>query len=470
MIKLKEMPKRLSYIVGAQWTRDVAWTIFTILLARHSPEFLGQIMLALSYGYIIRMIADAGLNNFLLSIFARKEGRPTVILGEITWIKIILLVIAIISAWIITGLLDYNIELRITIIAISLGLGLDAITNSFFALCQARGRQDVEMKIRVPASLLGIGYGILLVSLNASPLYIGLYKLIESLIIIIFVLKALGRNPLKAISFTRLKNIIIQWKHGIIFTGMSFCAMLYNKINIFFLKKYSDDASVGAYSVAWETIEGLSVLVSSALLAKVIFPVMATYWKDNKSAFYSLAGKTCRSLWAISLPLMYVLYVESDRILPLIYGQNYVAAVEVQKILVPCLATAFLHNLAAYAMIGMKYQRLLLLFYASGLCLNIILCSWLIPLNPLEGAAYALTATKIWVAILTVSFFQYKVKPMSMRQWLLMLLVIAVSAGLWIGLKDYFTREIVEIIGLIPLLWLLWIWRPATPWENKSIT
>lgn len=63
------------------------------------------------------------------------------------------------------------------------GLGLDGVSDSFFAPCQgARGRQDVEMRIRVPSALLGIGFGIVCVLLDAPPIVIALYKPVESLL------------------------------------------------------------------------------------------------------------------------------------------------------------------------------------------------------------------------------------------------------------------------------------------------
>ena len=468
MAKLKSIPQRLGYVLGAQWTRDVAWTIFTILLARHSPDVLGQIMLALSFGYMVRLAADVGLNDFLLSTFSRRESRPLQLLGEITWLKCALLIIALTATWYITGWQDYDWSLRLTVMAIAAGLGLDALTDSFFALCQARGRQDVEMRIRVPASLVGIGYGIVLVLMGAPPLYIALYKLVESLLLMVIALRVLGRNPLAGLSWHKLCDLARQLKHGLIFTGMMVCAMVYNKLNVFFLKKYGGNAAVGGYSVAWETVEGLSVLVSSSLLAKVIFPVLARLWDENRQAFQQLVGQTARSLWAAALPAIYVLYVESDRILTFIYGPDYITAVAAQRMLTPCLATAFLHNLAAYAMISMRRHHLLLAFYVSGLILNVALCAWLIPLMPLEGAALSLTATKVWVAILTVSFFQWTVRPMNLGQWALLLSTGALAVALWWGLGQWTHRLLAEAAGLAPLLALLWRWRPPPPWEKKE--
>lgn len=467
MAKLKSIPQRLSYVLGAQWTRDIAWTAFTILLARHSPDALGQIMLALSFGYLVRMVADVGLNDFLLSTFARRESRPLQLLGGITWLKGALLITALSATWLITGWQEYSFELRLTVMAITAGLGLDAVTDSFFALCQARGRQDVEMRIRVPASLLGIGYGIAMVLLDASPVYIALYKPVESLLLMGIAINALGRNPLAGLNLRILSDLARQLRHGIVFAGMSACAITYNKLNVFFLKRYGGDAAVGGYSVAWETVEGLSVLVSSALLAKVIFPLLAKLWDENREGFRQLAGQTARSLWAAALPAIYILYVESDRILTFIYGPSYITAVTAQRLLTPCLATAFLHNLAAYAMIGMRRHHLLLAFYVSGFILNIALCVWLIPQSPLEGAAIALTATKVWVAVLTVSYFQYAARPMTLRQWVLLLGAMGFAVALWMGLGHLgLPRLAAEGAGLAPLLALLWYWRPPPPWES----
>ena len=467
-MKLKSIPRRLGYILGAQWTRDLAWTAFTILLARRSPDIMGQVVLALTFGYLVKTIADVGLNDFLLSTFARREGRPRALLGEVTWLKLTVLVLALGVTWLVTGWQNYSPELRLIVLCIAAGLGLDGVSDSFFALCQARGRQDVEMRIRVPSALIGIGFGITCVVMGAPPIVIALYKPIESILCIVFALAALGRNPLAGVGREGMLDLARQMKHGLIFTCMAACAMFYNKINVIFLKQYGGNADVGGYGVAWETVEGLSVLVSSALLGKVIFPLLAKFWQQDKNAFRQLAGQTARSLWAASLPVIFLICVESDRFLPLVYGPSYESAVRAQQLLTPCLATAFLHNLAAYAMIGMRRHRLLLLFYVSGLLLNIVCCLTLIPANPLDGAALSLTITKVWVAILTVGFFQWTTRPMSPGQWLLMLATAASSVALWWGVGTVAPRELAEAAGLIPLLALFWRWRPPAPFEKPT--
>ncbi|MCR5814746.1 MAG: oligosaccharide flippase family protein [Desulfovibrio sp.] len=467
-MKIKDIPKRLGYILGAQWTRDLSWTVFTILLARYSQEILGQIVLALTYGYLVKTVVDVGLNDYLLSSFARGKDHPRTLLGEVSWLKACVLLPVLLFLWYISGQQDYSGQLRLIVLCIACGFGLDAICDSFFALCQARGRQDVEMRIRIPAALIGIGFGIVCVLFKASPLLIAIYKPIESLLCLSFATLALHRNPFHGFGLSQLKDLARKMKSGLIFTGMAVCAMFYNKINVIFLKRYGGDAEVGGYGVAWEMVEGLATLVSGALLGKVIFPLLTKLWQENKAQFRRLAGQTARSLWAAALPVIFVICVESDRILPLIYGEQFQSAVPAQRLLTPCLATAFLHNLAAYAMIGMGRHVLLFFFYLSGLLVNIVCCFWLIPASPLAGCAMALTITKVWVAILTVSFFQVKARPMSGTQWLLMLLTALASAALYLLTLPHLPRECAEMLGLLPLLVLLWKWRPPSAFEHET--
>lgn len=469
-MKLKSIPQRLGYILGAQWTRDLSWTIFTILLARHSQGTLGQIMLALSYGYLVKTAADVGLNDFLLSSFARTKRHTKQLLGEVSWFKLVLLIVALVVTWLVTGWQNYDWSLRLVVLCIAAGFGLDGVSDSFFALCQARGRQDVEMRIRIPAALLGIGYGIVCVILDAPTIFIAAFKPIESVLLMGFALKALGRNPLAHFGWTQFKDLLLQLKTGLIFTGMAGCAMLYNKLNVFFLKQSGGDAAVGGYSVAWETVEGLSTMVSGALLGKVIFPLLAKTWEEDKQAFRQLSEQTAKSLWAAALPIIFLIFVESDRFLTLVYGAQYSLSVTAQQLLTPCVATAFLHNLAAYVMISMHRHRLLFAFYLSGLVVNIICCATLIPMSPLEGAALSLTFTKVWVAIFTVGFFQINVRPMSARQWAIILGTAVFASGAWYILRYNLGvwREIAELAGLIPLVTLFWFWRPPSIFDKNT--
>ncbi len=193
--------------------------------------------------------------------------------------------------------------------------------------------------------------------------------------------------------------------------------------------------------------------------------MLARLWQENrKSLPQASAGQTARTFMGSQPAAYFSLYVlKATDFYHFIYGDGFQDAVTAQQLLTPCLATAFLHNLAAYAMIGMQRQKLLFIFIFLA-CLSISYAVFtLIPKMPLEGAALSLTITKSLGCNLHSWLFQWHAHPMSARQWALMLAVCACSVILWAFLGKFMPREGAELAGLLPLLALLWYWRPPPP-------
>ena len=161
---------------------------------------------------------------------------------------------------------------------------------------------------------------------------------------------------------------------------------------------------------------------------------------------------------AAALVVMFVLFIESDRIITLVFGPHYPEAIWLQKILVVTVAFAFLHNLAAFLMISMRLQRLLLIFYLAGLAFNLLWCSLVIPRSPLLGAALAMVLTKGGVAALTVGFCQWRLGLLPKKPCLH--LAVAALAGILLYLltAGRLPRELAEALALAPTLVLAFHW------------
>jgi O-antigen/teichoic acid export membrane protein len=155
---------------------------------------------------------------------------------------------------------------------------------------------------------------------------------------------------------------------------------------------------------------------------------------------------------------MFVLFIESDRLIGLIYGPAYGDAVWMQKYLTPTIVIGFLHNLAAYLMISMKQELLLLSFYLGGLVFNIICCVVLIPANPLLGSVLAIVLTKAVVAAATVSTCQLRFGLISKTALFHLISTAALGAILYLLSRIYLFREASEILALLPVLTLACYW------------
>ncbi len=454
--------KKFAYLFSAHWVREGLQTAFLIYLARTSTSTYGQFMLAISIGQILLFIAEFGLNQHLATLLARRANYPSSILAQVTLVKTALLLFAWLGMIGFIFQQGYDPALKWLIIVISTGVGLEALASSFFVACQVLGRQDVEGKMRTWGALAGFGYGLGALALGAQPIVTSFFKLVETVVFSIGAVVVAFQKYLKAgmkVGWRDLPVIWTTWRGGITYTLMAVAAIFYNKINMFFLQKYGGSPGVAQYSATWQIVDGVAIMISGVLLRRVLFPLFVKLWITNKDEFHRLARISSVWLLAMAMPVMFVLFIESDRLIPLVYGKDYADAAWMQRWLVGTILFAFLHNQAAYLMVAVKKERLLLVFYLLGLALNLALCAVLIPWDPLLGTSLAILLTKGLVACITVGYCQVSLRMIPGKPFALLCLACAAGAGLyWLGLT-YVCREVGEAAALVPIVYQAWRWR-----------
>jgi O-antigen/teichoic acid export membrane protein len=448
--------KKFAYLLSARWLREGLVTVFFILLARRSTTTYGEFMLAISLGAILLLVAEFGLNLPLVPLLTGKERPPGESLGQVLLLKGVLLLGALGGALLFVHWQGYSPALQQIVLVIGGGVALEALASTFFVAFQVEGRQDLEGRIKALGAAVGLGYGLLTLILGAAPLTIAFFKPIETLVFIAAgAYLLLQRTTLRWPSFKGFWSIA---QKGLVFALIEIAGITYNKANIFFLQRYGGADGVAQYSVTNQTVDGISGIVSNLLLQAVLFPLFVKLWDEDKGQVSRLAQNTARWLLAAALPLMFLLAVESDRLIILIYGPRYQDAVWLQKILVATIICGFFHNLAALLMVSMRRERLLLAFYLSGLLFNLVACSLLIPALTLLGAALAIVLTKVAVTSLTVTYCQRQISLIPRRP--LIHLALAGGAGLlaYFLTRPLLPRELAEALALAPTLALAFYW------------
>jgi O-antigen/teichoic acid export membrane protein len=450
--------QKFAYLLSARWVRDACQTGFFIYLARVSAATYGEFVLALGLGSILVLVAEFGLNLPLVTLLSRKDRDPGKALSQVTLLKSTLLVLALVG---VVGFIQwqgYSPALKRLMLLLTAGVGLEALANTFFVALQVQGRQDLQGKVKALAAGLGFGYAFLTLLLGAPPLVVAAFKLLEALgnlaggaVLVLY----WGRFRLRWPSLGSLPGTL---RLGLVFALIQVAAILYNKANLFFLQRYAGSQGVAQYSVTWQMVDGISTLVSNLLLQSILYPLFVHLWQTDRARVPGLAQNTARWLLAAALPVMFVLFIESDRLISLVYGSQYQEAVQLQKYLVVTVAFAFLHNLAASLMISMNLERLLLIFYLGGLAFNLLWCYLAIPLMPLLGAALAMVLTKGLVALLTVSYAQRRVGLFPARPMKQLGAAVLVGAALYLLGRGHLPREAAEVLALAPLLGLAWHW------------
>ena len=401
---------KIAYLLGARWFQEALQTVFFIYLARVSTSTYGEFMMALGLGSILLMVAEFGLNLPFVGLVSGSQGKISDVLSQVLVLKAGFFVLALTGALVFTFWQDYSPPLRQLLLVIGSGVALEALASTFFVVLQVEGRQDLEAKIRTAGTALGFGYGLLALFFGAAPLVIAFFKFIDSGIKLMGGVWLLVRRRNFQWLWPTLRKLRALTHLGLIFAIMEITASIYNKANLFFLQKHGGAEAVAQYSAAWQVVDGFSCLVSGLILQNVLYPMFVRLWKKDRAAVVRLAQTTARWLLLLALPLMFLLWVESDRLIPLIYGVNYAQAIWLQQYLVITILIAFWHNLAVFLLLSMGREKLLLGFYLLGLIINLLWCSLVLPSAPLLGAALAMIITKGAVAVLTVSTARYPLK------------------------------------------------------------
>lgn len=463
MKKQHSILRKFLHLASAQGVRDWLHTALIVLLARASSAAYGEFVLAFSLAQFIQFLGEFGLNQPMVVALSRKWGDKGHVLAQYGLIKLALYVAGMIGVLGFCVVQGYEGGLFWMAVLVCAGCGLEPLAGSFFVALRVQGRQDQESYVRSGAALAGYSWALAAVLLGWPAWCLGLFKIIENTLNLAGGAWLCMRwEEASGLTLGR-RGMARAWRTavgGLTFVGMALAAIGYNKVNVFFLQRHGGSELVGAYGVAWELVDGASNIAATLLLSGVIYPLLVRHWRSDKAAFTALARGCAKSLAAMSLPVMAVIALECDRILPLVFGAQYAPNAWVAAWLAPSIAVAFLHNLAAYMMLAFGRERLLLIIYAGGLAAGTALCALLVPSSPLWGAAVAIVLTKAAVAVCTVGYCQARIGLLGAGQTLLALACAGAAFGLWKAVGSVAPREAAEACALVPLLWLAWRWRP----------
>ncbi|MBU1692907.1 MAG: oligosaccharide flippase family protein [Verrucomicrobia bacterium] len=449
-------------LAAAHGFREVLQAVFLIVLARRQMITYGQFMLALGIGQILLMFAEFGLNKHTICRLARRPEAESGLVWQVTVVKSLLLALGGAATFVFVLLQAYDLSLGAVILLLAAGIGLEALTSTFYALCQWRGQQRKEATIRSLAAAAGFGYGLVALWAGLPPAALALYKLIESLAALTGAALSVGANRSSRPRWPGAAALGATLRDGLIFALIELAAILYNKANLFFLQRAAGSGGVAQYSATWQIVDGATNLVCGLLLGRTLFPLFARLLTTDFVAAKDLARGAARWLLPVAACLMYGLIIESDRLIPLVYGGAYNEAVWMQKWLAISIAIGLYHNLAAYLMLSLGRQVPLLGFCAAGLVLNLALCVLWIPGQPFGGSVAALLLTKGAVALCTVGYCQKRLGLFRGRP-LAETCAAALAGGLlYFAVSPLGNRLAAELAALLPMLVVIIYWKRAS--------
>ena len=199
----------------------------------------------------------------------------------------------------------------------------------------------------------------------------------------------------------------IQYKHIkpiLILFGNSIASVIYLNSDITMLGLFTNDATVGVYTVATKIYSMMKTLINGIImvtLPRFSFYIKKRMVKEYKKDLTSIAD----ILLMISLPTMVGLFLEADRILLFVAGNKYLSGRNVVRVYSFAIMFAVFACFYAYAiLLPNKLEKYFLLSTIFAAIINISLNFILIPILGMIAAALTTLIAEIVVYCISLYY------------------------------------------------------------------
>ncbi len=391
---VKRARRNVFYKILAEATKILPALLFIYVARELGGDDFGKLSFAFSFTGMCILVADFGLNRLLVRNVSRQKELTEEYVANIYILKIVLSFMCVIAMGLFVFLAGYTGEMIKLVMIFGGAVFFRSLMEVSCAVFNAHERMDKEAILKGINHLLLFTSGAVVLALG-----FGLFELSNVFLIVYLISSILGCfmvyrgivviRPCFNLRFWRF---ILKESMPIALT-VTF-GVIYVKIDIVMLSLIrGDNVEIGWYSAAVKIIELMHVI--PAIIVSAIFPIFSILHKDSIDSLGKIYKTSFKYLLVIALPIVVGTLLLSDRIIFLVYGEEYVKAIPALRILVCSLIFIFVNYIFLSILVAANRQKINAI--VTGICLfvNISLNMCLIPYYGYLGAGYATVVTEI---------------------------------------------------------------------------
>jgi len=315
--------------------------VFNVYVVRRLGDVhFGRYSAALAYVAIFAMFTDLGTSSLSVREMARKEENITWMVPDIMALRAALSLVAIVGITLSAWLLGKTFDMVLGIFIASCGLLLYAFQGPLDSVMIARERLDFSSVFGLLNQTVFIVLGMVLFLVGTG--YIGLLLASLGGVFVMGLASAYVVKRVLRLHFER-PNPRHWWPLLQVSFPFGFMGIIGNfarRFDTVFMSFVLTDAAVGWYNVPYNLV--LMMLLLAQSLAISMYPTLVREYDSGHGSIQGTVQRALRYLLLLSLPIAVGGMVLADRIIVLLYGQEFVLAIPVMRILVWALPAMFL--------------------------------------------------------------------------------------------------------------------------------
>jgi len=387
-----------ALVLGGEVIERILRLVLVIFSARLlGDSAYGKFTFALSFTNLFLILADGGLHQLIVREIARDTDRSPTLVANGLSLKLILSSVTLSLIYITGNMTGKPDDVLWAVYLMGGAMVVGSFSEFFSSIFRGHQRMiyDVTSTLVFGGVVTAAGLAILLSGydyLTLCYVYLAahLCRLIYCLV-------------MTQLRFTRIRlsfdvaTARFLIKEGFPFGVLYFFALMYTYVDSTMLSLMIDDQTVGWYNAAYRLV--FAMMFIPVALMKTVFPALSMYYKESRERFAALFERSFKVLFLVGFSLASLFTVLADRIVVIIFGEEYAPAAGALKILVWSAAIIFIGTVQTHATRASNHQGFTAKVVASSAALNVMLNLLLIPKYSLYGAAFATIASEVFTFV-----------------------------------------------------------------------
>jgi O-antigen/teichoic acid export membrane protein len=191
------------------------------------------------------------------------------------------------------------------------------------------------------------------------------------------------------------------FRKGLPFAYAGLVITLVFQVDAVLLSSLRGPREVGWYRAPTLILEGLTLV--PRIFSFALIPTMAALHREHPRQVTSLFARGVKYLLLAGLPVAALGVLASERFIPLLFGDEFLASIAVSRVLLPAAAFMFLSNFAETTLACVERWRSIVVASSVALLLNVALNLAWIPRDGYMGSAWATLVTEAAYFAMTVA-------------------------------------------------------------------
>lgn len=403
--------------------------VLTVAVGRlEGAGSLGEFAIAVTFANLFLFAADWGLGMLLVREVARHKDRvDEYVRTSLAWAAMCS-VVSIGLIVLLGRVFGYTSEVRAGIAWGGLWMGVGALSLTFRGAFHAFERMEFETAaVFVERSVATVGG--LWIATHGGHL--------PSLMMVLVVSRLLGL----VVNFALYSRFIgrvrlgVNWalaKHlvpaAIPFGINAIATAVYIHSDAIVLSYFRNTTEVGFYRAGGALVIPLATVV--VVFNNALLPNLSRMFsKGDHEALVRLFRQSCRIALTISVPLAVVMAAMADKVLVLLFGRPFLAAVPVLQILALIIPLRFVCNSLGTGLTAIDQQQLRTKAALAAAGLNIVMNIVILPIYGMVGAGVTTVVTDVILVAITYWYVQRHVLSGSMARIVLGPVISGLAMG-----------------------------------------